>query len=99
MKCIACKRSIANGSRFCNRCGAAQPPSRTVLQEAAAPRKSKLARIQTELAIHKIQECMPEIETEIKRNQKEYAAGGGITIENFVFVSSPAKKYPLSFQV
>ena len=28
-------------------------------------RKSKLARIQTELAIHKIQECMPEIETEI----------------------------------
>lgn len=43
MKCIACNRSIANGSRFCNRCGAAQPPSRTVLQEAAAPRKSKLA--------------------------------------------------------
>ena len=28
-------------------------------------RKSKLARIQTELAIHKIQECMPKIETEI----------------------------------
>ena len=28
-------------------------------------RKSKLARIQTELAIHKIKECMPEIETEI----------------------------------
>ena len=28
-------------------------------------RKSKLARIQTELAIHKIQEYMPEIETEI----------------------------------
>ena len=28
-------------------------------------RKSKLARIQTELAIHKIQECMPEFETEI----------------------------------
>lgn len=28
-------------------------------------RKSKLARIQTELAIHKIQGCMPKIETEI----------------------------------
>lgn len=43
MKCVACKKTIANGSHFCNRCGAKQPVSCTPPPPESVPRKSKLS--------------------------------------------------------
>lgn len=41
MKCIACKRPIANGSRYCNRCGAEQP--RRTEPSPSPERRTKMA--------------------------------------------------------